>query len=128
LQRGHRAIVLGKPAGVPPGQGSPNRQLLTCRPGKPQHIEVVFSSHKIDAVVHLAAEALVGKSSLEPSTPYTANVAKGVHLLDAMVRHGMNKLIFSSTVATNGTANTVPITEKHLTAPISPYAKSRLIF
>ena len=50
-------------------------------------IEDVFAKHKIDAVMHFAGEALVAKSVREPSTFYAANVACGVNLLDAMIRH-----------------------------------------
>jgi UDP-glucose 4-epimerase len=91
-------------------------------------IEEVFSRHKFDAVMHFAGEALVAKSVREPSTFYAANVACGVNLLDAMIRHGVKKLIFSSTAATYGEPETVPIPEDHRKAPINPYGKSKLVF
>lgn len=91
-------------------------------------IEDVFSQNKIDAVMHFAGEALVAKSVREPSTFYAANVACGVNLLDAMIRHGVKKIIFSSTAATYGEPETVPIPEDHPQAPINPYGKSKLVF
>jgi len=91
-------------------------------------IEQVFTQHKIDAVMHFAGEALVAKSVREPSTFYAANVGCGVNLLDAMIRHGVNKLIFSSTAATYGEPEIVPIPEDHRKAPINPYGKSKLVF
>ena len=91
-------------------------------------IEDVFAKHKIDAVMHFAGEALVAKSVREPSTFYAANVGCGVNLLDAMIRHGVKKIIFSSTAATYGEPEIVPIPENHPKNPINPYGKSKLVF
>ena len=96
--------------------------------GVRSQIEDVFAQHKIDAVMHFAGEALVAKSVREPSTFYAANVACGVNLLDAMIRHGVKKLIFSSTAATYGEPEMVPIPENHPKSPINPYGKSKLVF
>jgi UDP-glucose 4-epimerase len=128
LQRGHRVVVLdnlqeGHRATVPPAAAFCLADLA-----EPTQIEKVFSAHKIDAVMHFAAEALVGKSMLVPSTYYAANVACGINLLDAMIRHGVNKIIFSSTAATYGEAQSVPITEEHPAMPINPYGKTKLMF
>ena len=116
LQEGHRAAI-------PP-------EAIFCHAdlGVRAQIEVVFSQHKIDAVMHFAGEALVAKSVREPSTFYAANVAAGVNLLDAMIRWGVKKLIFSSTAATYGEPETVPIPEEHRKVPINPYGKSKLVF
>jgi UDP-glucose 4-epimerase len=91
-------------------------------------IDQVFAEHKIDAVMHFAGETLVAKSVREPSAFYAANVAGGVNLLDAMVHYGVNKIIFSSTAATYGEPETVPIPEGHRKSPINPYGKSKLTF
>jgi len=91
-------------------------------------LEAVFNQHKIDAVMHFAAEALVAKSVSEPSIFYATNVACGVNLLDAVTRHGVKKFIFSSTAATYGEPEIVPIPEDHRKAPINPYGKSKLVF
>jgi UDP-glucose 4-epimerase len=91
-------------------------------------LEAVFNQHKIDAVMHFAAEALVAKSVSEPSIFYATNVACGVNLLDAVTRHGVKKFIFSSTAATYGEPEIVPIPEDHRKAPINPYGKSKLTF
>ena len=91
-------------------------------------LEAVFTKHKVDAVMHFAAEALVAKSMREPSIFYATNVASGVNLLDAVTRHGVKKFIFSSTAATYGEPEIVPIPEDHPKAPINPYGKSKLVF
>jgi UDP-glucose 4-epimerase len=91
-------------------------------------LDDIFSQHKIDAVMHFAAEALVAKSVSNPNIFYATNVAGGVNLLDAVTRHGVKKFIFSSTAATYGEPEIVPIPEDHRKAPINPYGKSKLVF
>jgi UDP-glucose 4-epimerase len=117
------SFLEGHRAAVPPGA-------ILCKAdlGSRAEIESVFSQQKIDAVMHFAAEALVAKSVREPSIFYATNVAGGVNLLDAVTRHGVRKFIFSSTAATYGEPETVPIPEDHRKAPINPYGKSKLVF
>lgn len=128
LARGHQVVALdnlqeGHRAAVPPGAIFEQTELAD----RPQ-IDKVFSKHKIDAVMHFAGEALVAKSVREPSTFYASNLSCGVNLLDAMVRHGVNQFIFSSTAATYGEPEVVPIPEDHRQLPINPYGKSKLRF
>jgi UDP-glucose 4-epimerase len=128
LARGMKVIALdsfleGHRAAVPPGAILRKADL-----GNRGEIESVFSQQKIDAVMHFAAEALVAKSVREPSVFYATNVAGGVNLLDAVTRHGVRKFIFSSTAATYGEPEIVPIPEDHRKAPINPYGKSKLVF
>lgn len=116
LQEGHRAAV--------------HPQAVFCEvdlADRPR-LEEVFTTNKIDAVMHFAGEALVAKSVKEPSTFYASNVGCGVNLLDAMTRHGVKKLIFSSTAATYGEPEVSPIPEDHRQKPINPYGKSKLVF
>src|SRR6266850_72357 len=104
------SLVEGHRPAVPP-------RAIFCQvdlANRPQ-IEAVFAEHKIDAVMHFAAEALVAKSVSEPSIFYATNVAGGVNLLDAVTRHGVKKFIFSSTAATYGEPEIVPIPEDHPT-------------
>lgn len=128
LARGMDVIALdnlleGHAAAVPPGATFRNVDL-----GNRQQLEGVFTQYKIDAVMHFAAEALVAKSMKEPSIFYATNVGCGVNVLDAMTRHGVRKFIFSSTAATYGETQIVPIPEDHRKAPINPYGKSKLVF
>jgi len=116
-------LLEGHSRAVPPGATFCNLDL-----GNREQLESVFKKHKIDAAMHFAAEALVAKSMKEPSIFYATNVACGVNLLDAMTRHGVRKFIFSSTAATYGEPEIVPIPEEHRKAPINPYGKSKLIF
>ncbi len=128
LSRGYGVVVLdnlveGHRAAVPPGAIFCQADILLR-----SQVEEIFSKHKIDAVMHFAGETLVAKSVREPSAFYSSNVAGGINLLDSMVRHGVNKLIFSSTAATYGEPEIVPIPEDHRKLPINPYGKSKLTF
>jgi UDP-glucose 4-epimerase len=128
LARGHQVVALdnlgeGHRAAVPP-----QAVFVQADLGDRSQIEATFSEHKIEAVMHFAGEALVAKSVREPSTFYAANIACGVNLLDAMVRHGVDKFIFSSTAATYGEPEVVPIPEDLRQSPINPYGKSKLRF
>jgi len=92
-----------------------------------EDIENVFKNHKIDAVVHFAAFALVGESVENPSKYYRNNVFGTLNLLDAMIKYGCKKIVFSSTCATYGNPNYVPVDEKHPQNPVSPYGTSKLM-
>jgi UDP-glucose 4-epimerase len=88
----------------------------------------VFDRYRVDAVMHFAGEAIVEKSVKDPSPFYVTNVASGVVLLDAMLRHRIKKIIFSSTCAVYGEPEFLPITEDHPKFPVNSYGKSKLVF
>lgn len=87
----------------------------------------IFAKNKIDVVVHLSALAYVGESVEKPGLYYETNVAKTIMLLNAMVEHGVKKFIFSSTCATYGNAQYLPINEIHPQNPINPYGRTKLM-
>ncbi|MBL7961299.1 UDP-glucose 4-epimerase GalE [bacterium] len=87
----------------------------------------IFSEHKIAAVMHFAAYALVGESVINPSKYYSNNVVCTMNLLDAMIEHDVKKIIFSSTCATYGEPVEIPMTENHPQSPINPYGRTKLI-
>jgi UDP-glucose 4-epimerase len=84
--------------------------------------------HQPEAVIHFAGKALVPESMRDPSAYYRVNVSGGVNLLDAMVAAGCRKIIFSSTCATYGVPERVPIDEATSQKPINPYGHSKLMF
>jgi UDP-glucose 4-epimerase len=84
--------------------------------------------HRPEAVIHFAGKALVPESMREPSLYYRVNVSGGVNLLDAMGAIGCKKIIFSSTCATYGLPERVPIDEGTAQKPINPYGHSKLMF
>jgi UDP-glucose-4-epimerase GalE len=87
----------------------------------------VFARHRIDAVVHFAANALVGESMSNPSKYFRNNTVGTLTLLDAMRAAGVGTIVFSSTCATYGNPIRVPIDETHPQAPVNPYGESKLM-
>lgn len=85
-----------------------------------------FREHQIEAVIHFAAFAYVGESVQDPRKYFQNNVVRTLSLLDAMVDSGVDRIIFSSTCATYGIPDRVPIDETHPQAPINPYGDSKL--
>jgi UDP-glucose 4-epimerase len=81
-----------------------------------------------DAVMHFAANALVGESMQNPSKYFRNNICNGLNLLDAMVAAGVERIVFSSTCAIFGPPDQVPIDETAATRPINPYGESKLAF
>jgi UDP-glucose 4-epimerase len=81
-----------------------------------------------EAVMHFAANALVGESMTNPTKYFRNNVTGGMHLLEAMASCGVRKIVFSSTCATFGTPDRVPIDETFPQRPINPYGESKLMF
>jgi UDP-glucose 4-epimerase len=88
-------------------------------------IESVFKEHKIDAVMHFAAFTDVGESVQHPLLYYKNNFVGTLALLEAMEKHNVDKLIFSSTAAVYGIPTQVPINESAPINPINPYGHSK---
>lgn len=90
-------------------------------------LDGLFRSYTFDAVMHFASFIQVGESVKDPAKYYQNNVACTLNLLDAMVTHGVRKLIFSSTAAIFGDPCYTPIDEAHSRKPINPYGRSKLM-
>jgi UDP-glucose-4-epimerase GalE len=84
-----------------------------------------FSDHDITAVMHFAAASLVGESMIDPQKYYLNNLAGTLSLLEAMREAGCNRLVFSSTGAVYGNADSKALREDHACAPINPYGTSK---
>jgi len=95
--------------------------------GDTKTLDTIFSSTKIDAVMHFAGFIQVGESVVKPSMYYLNNVINTHTLLDAMLRHKVKNFIFSSTAAIFGEPDYTPIDEKHNKHPINPYGHSKLM-
>ncbi|ABI77821.1 UDP-glucose 4-epimerase [Hyphomonas neptunium ATCC 15444] len=93
----------------------------------PGDIEAAFSAIKPDAVAHFAASTLVGESVTEPGKYYRNNTFTTLNVLDAMQRHNTRAIIFSSTCAIFGHAQTEFLAEDHPKNPINPYGMSKLM-
>lgn len=88
----------------------------------------LLSRSPVDAVVHLAAEALIAESMTDPGRFFTANVIGGLNLLEAMTASGVRRIVFSSTAAVYGEPVSIPIVESAPHAPINSYGESKLAF
>ncbi len=88
-------------------------------------LTAVLRQHRIDAVLHFAALALVGESVAHPLRYFDVNVAGTVSLLQAMSDVGVRRLVFSSTCAVYGPPHYLPLDEQHPHAPMSPYGRSK---
>jgi UDP-glucose 4-epimerase len=93
-----------------------------------QQLEQIFVNHRIDAVMHLAANTLIGQSMKEPAKYFQNNVFCGVNLLNIMIKYNVLKLIFSSSCAIYGEPEQTPISESQFPKPINPYGESKLVF
>lgn len=89
-------------------------------------LDRVFAKEKIDAVIHFAANSLVGESMVDPLKYYDNNLCGTKVLLEAMVAHGIDKIVFSSTAATYGEPERVPILESAKTEPTNTYGETKL--
>ena len=86
----------------------------------------VFESEQIDGVIHFAANSLVGESMVNPLKYYDNNLCGTKVLLESMVAHGIDKIVFSSTAATYGEPERVPILETDRTEPTNTYGETKL--
>ena len=91
-----------------------------------ERITAVIREKRVEAVMHFAAFAYVGVSVTEPAKYYHNNIVGTLALLDAMRAGGVDRIVFSSTCATYGNPQRVPITEDHPQNPISPYGFTKL--
>jgi UDP-glucose 4-epimerase len=89
-------------------------------------LDGLFQENPVDAVMHFAAFSLVGESVQAPLKYYRNNIAETVSLIEAMVRHGIRRFIFSSTAAVYGEPIKSPISEDHPKQPTNPYGTSKL--
>ena len=98
----------------------PNCTFFNGSFGDSDLLENIFSSNKIDFVFHFAAEANVPDSLKNPEKYYSTNIIYSINLLNKMIEHGINKLVFSSSAAVYGDPIYSPIDELHSVEPINP--------
>ncbi|UZW14887.1 UDP-glucose 4-epimerase GalE [Clostridium pasteurianum] len=91
-----------------------------------EFLDKVFSENNIEAVIDFAADSLVGESVENPLKYFNNNVGSTINLLQVMQKHGVKYIVFSSTAATYGEPENVPIQEEDKTFPTNPYGESKL--
>ncbi|MFC1573355.1 UDP-glucose 4-epimerase GalE [Candidatus Eisenbacteria bacterium] len=115
LSRGHRAAV---PTGATFAEGDVRRQ---------DAVRQLLEDHRIECVMHFSASSLVGESMVDPGEYFGNNVVGVARLLEAMRHTGADRFIFSSTAATYGEPDEVPIREDSPVRPTNPYGESKAI-
>ncbi|MGO4111071.1 UDP-glucose 4-epimerase GalE [Paenibacillus sp. YAF4_2] len=113
LQQGHREAVTGG-------------KLYVGDLRDADFMETVFKENNIDSVIHFAANSLVGESMTNPAKYYHNNVYGTLCLLEKMIEHDVKKIVFSSTAATYGEPENVPIDEFDRTLPTNTYGETKL--
>ena len=116
LTEGHRSAVDSR------------AQFVLGDPERDNDIREAVRAAKPDAILHFAANALVGESMTNPGKYFHNNVCNGLKLLNAALEANVKKFVFSSTCATYGPPDRVPMTEDLPQRPINPYGESKLMF
>ena len=127
LDRGYRVLVIDN-------LSTGHRQSVDMRAvfvegniGDGMLLERIFTQYNIEVVMHFAASCLVGESISKPLKYYENNVINTFNLLKAMIKNNIKKIVFSSTCATYGLAETEFLNEESPTFPINPYGRSKLM-
>ena len=115
LAAGHRAAV-------------PADSLVVGDLSDADHLDHVLVERRIEAVIHFAAHAYVGESVTNPAKYYRNNLMNSLTMLDRVRKHGINRFVFSSTCATYGVPQKLPLTEDHPQNPVNPYGNTKLAF
>ncbi|MFH1277779.1 MAG: UDP-glucose 4-epimerase GalE [Candidatus Eisenbacteria bacterium] len=114
LSEGHRQAVRGAP-------------LVALSLADREGLQYLFAEEPFDAVIHFAAHCYVGESMENPLKYYRNNVANAMNLLDACVEAGVRRFVFSSTCATYGEPQSMPLREDHPQNPVNVYGETKLV-
>jgi len=93
-----------------------------------EKLRQTFQSYSIHAVMHFAADSLVGESVKNPLKYFNNNVKNGIHLIEVMNSFSIKNIVFSSSAAVYGEPEKIPITEEHSCIPTNPYGETKWIF
>lgn len=127
VRAGHEVTVFDNLSEGHRGAVDPRARLVVGCLGDAAAIDTALRESGAEAVIHFAASALVAESMQKPGKYFRNNVANGINLLEACVARGVRKIVFSSTCATYGLPERVPIDETLPQCPINPYGESKLL-
>ncbi len=128
LKDGHHVVVYDNLSEGHQGAVSPGVDLIEADLMNSDALRAAFADHQIEAVIHMAAYALVGESVENPAKYYRNNVVAGLNLLEAMRDCGVRRLVFSGTCAIFGESEKQPIAEDDPKHPTNPYGETKLAF
>jgi UDP-glucose 4-epimerase len=127
LRQGHQPIVFDN---LQTGHREASKKipLIEGNLSDQKKLKETFQSYPIDAVMHFAADSLVGESVQNPEKYFKNNVKNSINLLEIMEEIKINKIVFSSSAAVYGEPKEIPISEKHLCIPTNPYGETKWVF
>jgi UDP-glucose 4-epimerase len=128
LNEGHEVVIFDNLSEGHRSAVDPRTHFIKGELADRQQIQAALSNDRMDAVMHFAANALVGESMENPSKYFRNNICNGLNLLDAMVATGVGRIVFSSTCAIFGPPDRVPIDETAPARPLNPSGESKLAF
>src|SRR6202008_4029737 len=128
LNDGHNAVVYDSLCKGHRQAVDPRATFVKADLNDGAQLKRALTDNQVEAVIHLAADSLVGESVEHPDKYYRNNVIAGLNLLDAMRDRRVQKLVFSSTAAVFGEPGKHPIEENDLTNPANPYGETKLAF
>jgi UDP-glucose-4-epimerase GalE len=126
LSRGHEVVVFDN-LSMGHRQSVPAETLIVGDLKDLDHLDHVLVINRIEAVMHFAANAAVGESVVNPAKYYQNNLVNSLNLLERMRRHGIGRIVFSSTCAIYGAPERLPIAEDSPQRPVNPYGWSKLL-
>jgi UDP-glucose-4-epimerase GalE len=125
LERGHDVWVYDN-LSMGHKKAVPAERLIVGDLAETERLDHALMIHRIEACVHFAAFAYVGESVREPGKYYRNNLLNSLNLMECLRRNGVGRFVFSSTCATYGIPQRVPITEEEPQRPINPYGNAKL--
>ena len=128
LDRGNEVVVFDNLSEGHRESIDPRATFIQGDLNDPKSISLAIKTSDPSAVMHLAASARVAESMADPGKYFRNNVTGGLNLVQAMVEHGVKRIVFSSTCATFGIPEKTPIDESTPQHPINPYGESKLMF
>lgn len=128
LKDGHEVFVYDSLYKGHRGSVAPEAEFIHADLMDGERLRHTFSDYRIEAVIHMAADSLVGESVMQPAKYYRNNVVAGLVLLDAMRTENVRRIVFSSTAAVYGEPEKQPIEETDPTRPTNPYGETKLTF
>ena len=128
LNAGHTVTVYDDLSEGHRGAVDPRAKFILGHPEQEKDLGEAVRQSRPETILHFAASALVGESMKDPGKYFRNNVGNGLKLLEAAVEARVKKFVFSSTCATYGPPERIPITEDLPQRPINPYGESKLMF
>jgi UDP-glucose 4-epimerase len=128
LEAGHTIVALDNLANGHRPAVAPKAKFVQLDLLDAPALQALFAAEHFEAVVHLAARALIDESIRDPGLFFRVNITGGINLLDAMAAYGVKRLVFSSTAATYGQPEQIPIVEDAPKNPVNAYGESKLAF